>query len=609
MDNTIFSVMDAKSATRADFCSGDSRAVDRNYLQVFYACNIWFGSLRDIGVPMGLIVPIADVVKHIGLRPVCTACFDIAESMLGELGRVSFTGEHLFRRYLTSYIQSPIADVLDFIQEAVAQTTEESTKLCLQFLLFLERFTYSGGADEEASIRKYLDVNSACRDLEYDWGLQPGETLIGFVRDALAEMLTVEDWFPDDTENDFSTGSVLEAMSIKPADPANKSTLSKWGYLSRYVANAYGVQYPLPGGRWGSRDMRMPRMTLVPKSFTSRRVIFPEDSYMSFTAHGLLVALRRMLTRNGTMSFINERDQSVNRELARVGSQTGEWATIDMSSASDSIGKALVFRCIPRWFVNVALQVSSWNIEYPVDGRLVRKKLFSFLTSGNPMTWLFESVWFLALGRVAAALAGDPHPELSTFSYGDDMVVRSCNYETTLQVLESFGHRVNVRKSYGEGRFRESCGGWFFDGQDVTPTFWPRRTVEPRETEVAAALVDLQHKCYTNGWFSTAAWVTECVEALYPKMTKSSIGSSYGDLWDPDCDEYYDSTYRHSSFISEVKRHGADKRHLAEYVAYAQYLLQGPLYVSDEDKAWGISTSRFEALMRYPTDSVVLRKC
>jgi hypothetical protein len=81
--------------------------------------------------------------------------------------------------------------------------------------------------------------------------------------------------------------------------------------------------------------------------------------------------IRRRLRRVG----VNLNDQSVNRSLARMGAATGEVATLDLSSASDTVTIEAVRLLLPDdWFLYLNDIRSQ---EVLVEGTYVRTEMFS----------------------------------------------------------------------------------------------------------------------------------------------------------------------------------------------------------------------------------------
>lgn len=622
MPNFI-STNDARKIVARDIESGavTSAAADQDVIQVFLVCNVWVAVCEDLGLPIGYRGTLRDLLLAYGLVPVVRGCRSLADELLEGFGNCQLPGECQWEQsHVNDRLQRPLCVMLDYLtSQRNIHAQQDAAKICLQFLLFPERFTYNcAEAAGRRSVEKFLDVNNRNRTLWYDWSLWPSAFVRNLVSSELARIFTEKDWTVDPAfDCGFSNGTVLDVGKTKLPEwygdaklprYALKSPLGKWALLSTYITCIDDdVRYPLPHGSNKFRYLLAPELTLVPKNLDSYRVIFPEDVYMSYYAHGALEGLRRMLKKNGTAQFINEHDQSINREFARIGSTTGEWATIDMSSASDSIPKCYAFTMLPPWFRRVLGPYLSEHFRYVNKGGTIsEKKLFTLLTSGNPMTWLFESCWFLAIARAAAVMCGCKKPNHAVFAYGDDLVVRREYYECTCELLECLGHTVNRRKSYGNGLFRESCGGWYYNGTDITPIFWPRRCVSNDVTERYSVLVSLQHRLVD---FPCAnAWIVEQIRLLYPDVTVSAIGWESDDIWDSSVDEYYSSRVQHCYVVNRYATMPTSFDDLAQHVAYYEYLMWGPSYDSDLDRVLGISTSRYTGLMRYPIDKMRIVK-
>lgn len=161
---------------------------------------------------------------------------------------------------------------------------------------------------------------------------------------------------------------------------------------------------------------------------------------------------------------INLRDQSINQRLAKQASRHGKLATIDLSSASDLISTQLVFDLLPLdWFCLLdSIRVKSTLI----DGKIHELNMFSSM--GNGFTFELESLLFYALTTAICYCLG-VRGRVSV--YGDDIVVPVKAAGMLAKVFAWFGFKVNAKKSYWSGGFRESCGKHYYYGADVTPFF------------------------------------------------------------------------------------------------------------------------------------------
>jgi len=196
------------------------------------------------------------------------------------------------------------------------------------------------------------------------------------------------------------------------------------------------------------------RLQFVPKSAKSLRAIVVEPGLNVFVQQGLLQWIERRLYRAG----INLRDQSINKDRARVGSIDGSVATIDLSSASDTVSMELVrFLLPPEWF-DILSSTRTGAVMY--GGTLMTLEKFSSM--GNSYTFPLESLIFWALCTTI---------DTSTTVYGDDIVCKSEHCAGIVELLSLCGFSVNLEKSFWDGPFRESCGGDYLKGIDIRPYY------------------------------------------------------------------------------------------------------------------------------------------
>lgn len=212
----------------------------------------------------------------------------------------------------------------------------------------------------------------------------------------------------------------------------------------------------------------------VPKKSDIDRCACKEPDVNMFVQKGIGNYFRRCLRSVG----INLNDQSRNQSLARIGSITGELATLDLSSASDSISSGLVALLLPEcWHTLLDASRSPVTI---IDGEMHRNEMFSSM--GNGFTFELESLLFYAIARSVTYFRGVPGV---VSVYGDDIICPTPAADYLVSVLELLGFSINIEKShgltFGEGtgfseglfgaHFRESCGGHYYNGLDITPFY------------------------------------------------------------------------------------------------------------------------------------------
>lgn len=214
---------------------------------------------------------------------------------------------------------------------------------------------------------------------------------------------------------------------------------------------------------WVPRDFDCVRgnvMFTVPKSTLIDRVACKEPEYNMYIQKALGDQIRRKLLRVG----INLNDQSINQGLAQEGARLNNLATIDLSSASDSVTAMLVRRLLPEDWYNTLDDCRS--LETEIDGVWHLNEMFSSM--GNGFTFELESLLFWGIVR-AVAYHSNVSGRISV--YGDDIICPTEIFESVVATLAFFGFNVNLKKTFGDGPFRESCGSHFHGNIDVSPFY------------------------------------------------------------------------------------------------------------------------------------------
>lgn len=185
----------------------------------------------------------------------------------------------------------------------------------------------------------------------------------------------------------------------------------------------------------------------------------------------------------------------IHMALARDASRTGQWATIDLSRASDTVARELVKLLLPPIWYDLLKSLRASHTD--LGGRRVYLEKFSSM--GNGFTFELETMIFRSL---LAVLTTQP-----AYVFGDDIIVQSGLGPTVMRILEHFGFTPNMKKTFCEGPFRESCGGDYFDGQAVRPHYLKEPPTEPQHW------VSLANGLHRVGLGKTAPWWF-CVDQL-----------------------------------------------------------------------------------------------
>lgn len=207
------------------------------------------------------------------------------------------------------------------------------------------------------------------------------------------------------------------------------------------------------------------RITFVPKDSQIDRPIAIEPTENLRLQLGVDGVIRRSLRKIG----IDLNDQTINQRLAMQGSVTGQLATIDLSSASDTISCELCHLLLPvHWYHYLTA------LRSPVGGRKGDEEiLYEKISSmGNGYTFALESLIFASLVHAAyRSNALEPKWGENAAVYGDDIIIDVSVVDEVISLLRVCGFAVNDEKSFTEGFVRESCGADFVSGHPVRPVF------------------------------------------------------------------------------------------------------------------------------------------
>jgi hypothetical protein len=262
-------------------------------------------------------------------------------------------------------------------------------------------------------------------------------------------------------------------------------------------------------------------LRFVPKNARTDRSIVVEPMLNSMFQIGIGDYIARRLRVFG----IDISDQTRNQTLAQEGSISGALATLDLSSASDTIARELVAHLLPvDWFFFLDRFRTS-EIQY--KGETMRLQKFSSM--GNGFTFPLETLIFWAL----ASSATEESRRDKVSVYGDDIIVDVRDAPLVCRVLQTAGFSVNKEKSYTTGPFRESCGKDYYSGILIRPVYLKDKL----SGESAFTL----HNFFVRRGFPEAANII--VSWLDPSMV----------LWGPDG---YGDGHLLGDFTSVPSKHG-----------------------------------------------------
>lgn len=427
---------------------------------------------------------------------------------------------------------------------------------------------------------------------------RPGYSLISKIRSYIEEMIgthPIADF--SCYQGGFSSGANSREVGLRKF--RGKFTLARkieelYEYDNRFDHMDYGYFITLPSySKSRTKDYYLLRefigsaMIAVPKSLTDRRLIKPESVNRSFYAMRVRRMLEAQILSTDHYQFINWSDQSVNKNLARLGSEGKGFSTIDASAASDRISRELAFMLVPEWVRPYLYNAIS---DYVIVGdRRVRVRCLS--TSGCQITWLTLAIIMWSIAEYGCSwYTDDEGSPMHAYAYGDDLVVPDCAYETVVDLLETFGFKINRDKSYSkESDFRESCGGDYVLGVDITPVYWRRGIVNIDDYPGTMDFIcTLQHKLYN--FRKCRSYLERVARQLDPRITYSSVSTECSDLWDGNL-EYAESEMReHRKLISHKSSEYTMSQTVMDH-QYFKFLRDGRMYANDSDRFFDISMS------------------
>lgn len=288
---------------------------------------------------------------------------------------------------------------------------------------------------------------------------------------------------------------------------------------------------------------RPARVVSVPKTLKTPRIIAIEPTCMQFMQQAISERLVQNLERlwvgentrtNVVQGFVGFTLQDPNRHMACEGSSKGNLATLDMSEASDRVSNQHVVSLLRRWpWLSQAVQATrSTKADVPGHGVI---PLAKFASMGSALCFPIEAMVFLTVVMMGIQSAHNTRLTRNGILslrgqvrvYGDDIIVPVDCVDSVIRHLEAFGLKVNKDKSFWNGKFRESCGGDYYDGEWVTPIRFRRKFPESlKDAEEVISLVSFRNQLYLAGLWRTAGWLDQQLDVLlkghYPAVQPTS---------------------------------------------------------------------------------------
>lgn len=506
------------------------------------------------------------------------ACYIHRDGLLTTISRSSESAD--------MFIQSDCQDKDDL---AISLTAGLGIRDTLQILRYAKRFTVIDSKLEAKCFDDFISFNNQLKlrerkELPY-W-------LTSLVKKETTRILrTYHKW--TEVDGSFSNGACVEAKTL-----AEK--LSTWGdpcFLD--------PMYPIQGDGLWDFPVDYSECVAVPKNSEKYRIIAKENSFRQFR----MSAMRKSLLKaSAGKCNINFTAQEQNQVACYLGAtKMSDYATIDLSHASDSITMSHVYTMLPDEVARDVNALRSTRIK--VKGK--ERTSYIALTSGTNITFPIETYifWGIATAATKYVKAMCKGSYVDPIVYGDDILCDIAVYDTLCDWLELLHFEVNLSKSFCTTSYRESCGVEMWNDEEVDINYYPRKPITKSPNSVAA-LCQLQHRMYP--YYKVQRFLCVCVRNFLPNMTSHLPLTDCEDLWEPvpefrkwTCPmvkgtELQDETWaqREGHFALSRLRPTKDlnvcntpQANLDMYY-YVQYLLNGPMYEDPLLELLGVSTSR-----------------
>jgi hypothetical protein len=393
---------------------------------------------------------------------------------------------------LLKHLRSDLSHVLDEYQldytfsstgPVWPAATEQQYKAFALGRSLLKKYNEKDNPSREAcavALSKFLSVNERCGEWRLTMQDLRDEELVNGVKDVIyrfwyvtgdAPLVSSLDQLYDRGRlgsgmNRFARGSDLYTkLWDSPLSCTDSNLLAMWRRLvSRDIRWAVAERHRHK--EYGTQLVAGNKLSFVNKNVTTARCISTEPTVNMWFQLGLESLMRERLTR--TMGLNLETQQEINRVLARRGSRTGRFATIDLESASDSVSMGLLEAIMPPSFLWWLKYLRSPVVQLPNGNEHVLKMVS---TMGNGFTFPLETLIFAAVVISAyrhhgiKPVFGGKAMKRNLGVFGDDIIVETKAYRTVVRLLELLGFVVNRDKTYASGPFRESCGGDYVNGR------------------------------------------------------------------------------------------------------------------------------------------------
>jgi len=213
------------------------------------------------------------------------------------------------------------------------------------------------------------------------------------------------------------------------------------------------------------------RLMFIHKNIDSLRSIGAQPTCSGMLQLGVHSVVAPMLKTIG----VDLADQSWNQEMAKRGSLAWESenpiCTLDKTDASNLQVKNLIVFLYPPAWAKLLMRIRTPGYEAPPEfgGGTFDYEMYAGM--GNGTTFVVETLTFWAAAYATSEYATvEEFVKSKEFAvYGDDVALPRSHATRYMRFAQFLGFRFNMKKTFLDGPFRESCGADFYAGVAVRP--------------------------------------------------------------------------------------------------------------------------------------------
>ncbi|DAD50617.1 TPA_asm: RNA-directed RNA polymerase [ssRNA phage SRR6960507_1] len=411
-----------------------------------------------------------------------------------------------------------LAPIRDYIEVFFNDLSPYAFRYINQFLSFMGRTTLRDTTLADVALSDYYIGESRLRDVVYD------ETILQGINHILKDWLS--GFRLDDLNPRHGPGGVAESGRIPQHQKYQNLGMDDrlW-----YLLKDSNVEECIPRSAETKSVTRRSKVTFVPKSMNSMRTICMEPTSLMYFQEACSDKIDSYFQSHTYLrEIIDLHDQSRNRIMAAEGSIYDTKATIDLSSASDSVSWRLVKSVFAgTQYYKACLLTRSLSMTLP-DNNCIRPEKFAPM--GSAMCFPTQCLIFAGICELVVRRRGFRNWRNIFSVYGDDIIIQRCFADDVIKILTSLGFIVNQSKSFVSSRFKESCGGEYYSGYDVTPVRIPRKyaggPINKANPGSFPLLIDLANECYHRKWKTARAFLIrkllELPRGLRPRFDEES---------------------------------------------------------------------------------------